>query len=53
MPEKIVQYETYCQKCKHFEDDESDPKSKCWICLDEPVNIDSRKPINFEEKTYI
>lgn len=49
MPEKIVTYEIYCQKCKHYQEDESDPKSRCWTCLDEPVNIDSRRPINFEE----
>ena len=49
MPEKIVKYETYCQKCKHYNEDEGNPKSKCWNCLDEPVNIDSRRPVNFEE----
>lgn len=51
MPEKIVEFETYCQKCKHFNEDEGDPKSKCYRCLDEPVAIDSRRPVYFEEKT--
>ena len=49
MPEKIVTYEKYCKKCRHYKENESDPKSKCWDCLNEPINIDSRKPIHFEE----
>ena len=49
MAEKIIKYETYCQKCKHFSEDESDPKCKCWDCLNEPVGIDSRKPVHYEE----
>lgn len=47
---KIVNYDLYCQTCKNYLEDESDPKSKCWDCLDEPVNQDSHKPINYEEK---
>ncbi len=45
--EKIVEYEKYCPKCKHFAlDDADDP---CNECLTEPVNLYSHKPINFEE----
>lgn len=50
MADKIVEYETYCQRCRHFHEDESDPKSKCWVCLDEPVASDSRRPLYFEEE---
>lgn len=49
MSEKIVRFDLYCKKCKHYESKESDPKSPCWECLDEPSNTDSRKPINFTE----
>lgn len=49
--EKIVRFDIWCQHCKHYQDDESDPNSKCWDCLDEPVNIDSKKPLYFEEET--
>lgn len=48
--EKIVIFSDYCQRCAHYEEDESDPKSACWDCLDEPVNIDSHRPLYFKEK---
>ena len=47
--EKIIEFETYCQKCQYFSQDEADPKSKCWDCLDNPVGINSRRPVNFKE----
>lgn len=46
---KFVEFEKYCKNCIHYEEDESDPKCKCYECLDEPVNVDSHKPINFEQ----
>ena len=42
-----VDFNKYCPTCKHakkFEED--DP---CWDCLNEPTNIDSRKPVCWEE----
>lgn len=47
---KIVDYDKYCQSCKHYDEDESDPKCPCFRCLDEPANIDSHKPLYFEEE---
>ena len=47
---KFVEYEKYCHRCEHYEEDEGDPKSKCYECLDNPVNIDSHKPINYKGK---
>ena len=45
---KIVNYEEYCPTCKHYEDVEiEDP---CDECLANPVNLDSRKPINYSQK---
>lgn len=47
---KEVLFNKFCPQCKHFEDNESDPESPCFDCLDTPVNQDSTKPINFESK---
>ena len=47
--EKEVYFHQYCNKCLYKDQNESNPNSKCWDCLEEPVNIDSHKPINFKE----
>ena len=47
---KFVEFEKYCKRCKHYNEDEGDPKSKCYDCLNNPVNVDSHKPVNFKEK---
>lgn len=44
---KEVYFKDYCDKCKHKElKEDEDP---CYDCLAEPVNVNSHKPINFEE----
>lgn len=44
---KIVDF-SWCNKCKYKNiEDTEDP---CYECLNEPVNIDSRKPVYFEDK---
>lgn len=48
--EKIVIFSDYCSHCAYYDEDESDPKSHCWDCLDEPSNIDSHRPLYFKEK---
>lgn len=46
---KFVDFKEYCPKCKNWEClAGEDP---CNECLTTPVNINSRKPINFEDKT--
>ena len=50
---KFVEFERYCYRCAHYDEDEADPKSKCYGCLDEPVNIDSHKPVNFKERDIL
>lgn len=45
---KIVDFVTYCQLCKNKLIVESE--DPCNECLTFPTNIDSHKPINFEEK---
>lgn len=43
-----VYFDEWCSKCKYEKCEEyEDP---CWYCLDEPVNIDSHKPIEFVSK---
>lgn len=44
---KIVDFERYCPKCLHKDLKEHD--DPCDDCLNEPVNVDSKKPVNFEE----
>lgn len=44
---KEVYFNTYCIKCKHKNLDEwLDP---CHECLSNPSNINSHKPVKFEE----
>lgn len=44
---KIVEYD--CNNCKNRDLDQSD--DICHECLQTPVNLHSRKPINFEQRT--
>lgn len=46
--EHIVDFNIYCQKCKYK--DKEDWKDPCHTCLSIPMNYNSRKPVNFEEK---
>lgn len=41
-------YFTYCNTCKNKDVDQSD--DPCHECLNEPVNLNSHKPVNYEEK---
>lgn len=49
--EKEVYFAEWCKKCKYYKADEEhlNPDHPCWECLDEPVNIDSHKPVRFEK----
>lgn len=43
--QKIVDFDLWCNRCKHRKlDGGQDP---CNECLNNPVNINSHKPINF------
>lgn len=44
---KFVEFEKYCKTCKYSELSESE--EPCWDCLENPVNVHSHKPINWEE----
>lgn len=46
--DKFVDFEKYCPKCKSK--DVAESEDPCFECLKEPVNVDSHKPVRFEEK---
>lgn len=45
---KEVNFADYCKTCKHAEMPEYD--DPCDECLMSPCNINSHKPVNWEEK---
>lgn len=45
---KEVRFDLYCPKCKHEKTDEGE--DPCHECLNNGVNVYSRKPMNFEGK---
>lgn len=47
--EKIVDFATYCHRCKHFDKDSTD--DPCNECLGIPARQYSNKPEYYEEKT--
>ena len=44
-----VDFYTYCKTCKNKDNKEDDANSPCYECLDEPVNVDSRKPLYYDK----
>lgn len=47
-PMKEVYFDKYCKTCKNKDvKEEDDP---CHECLEEPANMDSHKPMRYEEK---
>lgn len=45
---KIVEFDKYCKTCKHSK--VKDNEEPCDECLDNPVNVNSHRPVNWEEK---
>ena len=43
----FCKFDEYCKTCKHFKLDENE--DPCNECLAETVNVDSRKPVHYEE----
>ena len=43
-----VDFEKYCKSCKYKDLDEV--KDPCNECLDEPCNLNSCKPVKYEEE---
>lgn len=46
--EIIVDFCKWCSKCAHEKKKETE--NPCFECLDEPTNLNTDKPIHFEEK---
>lgn len=46
--EHIVAFEKYCNTCKFKNQDSTE--EPCCDCLESAVNLDSRKPVMWEEK---
>ena len=46
---KFVHYNDYCKTCEHYEEDEA--SDACNECLNNPVNVNSHKPVNYKEKS--
>lgn len=46
--EKIVEFDKYCETCKYK--DVKEVEDPCNECLDNPTNINTKKPINYKEK---
>jgi hypothetical protein len=46
--EKFVDFFKFCKTCKHQRKSEED--DPCWECLKHPVNVNSRKPTEWEDK---
>lgn len=44
---KIVEFDEWCKKCKHY--DKGENEDPCWDCLCDPVKVASHKPTRFEE----
>ena len=45
---KEVYFDAYCKKCKYSKTEEF--KDPCNDCLDNPYNINSHKPVNYDEE---
>lgn len=46
---KEVYFHEYCKKCKHKK--LKDHESPCNECLNEPLNLNTHRPVKYEEKT--
>ena len=45
---KEVYFNEYCKKCKYEKLEET--KEPCRICLDEPLNWNTHRPVKYEKK---
>lgn len=44
---KEVYFDQYCKTCKHRDLKEED--KPCCVCLEEPMNYNSHKPVKYEK----
>lgn len=43
-----VRFDIYCETCKHKEKEENE--EPCCECLEKPINLNTEKPVRWEEK---
>ena len=48
MDYKEVYFDKYCKTCKH--ESKKEDETPCDICLEEATNLNSHKPVEWEEK---
>lgn len=48
--EKEVYFGEWCAKCENFRRPENE--DPCWDCLENPMNIESHKPLYFKEAQH-
>lgn len=46
---KEVYFDKYCKTCQHEKVKEAD--DPCYDCLNEPVNLNSHKPVKYLERS--
>ena len=46
---KLIRFDKWCSKCKHYNESEFDPESDCYECLDIPENYQTDKPVRYEK----
>lgn len=46
--QKEVYFHKYCKTCKYYKNKETD--DPCDECLNTPTNVDSHRPVNWEQK---
>ena len=45
----FVEFDKYCKTCKFRDKNDKKGEEPCNDCLDNPINQDSRKPVNYKE----
>ena len=45
----LVEFDKYCKTCKFREKKKKKGEEPCNECLNNPINQDSRKPVNYKE----
>lgn len=48
--EHFVEFDKYCDICKFKECKDIEGQEPCNECLTNPVNLESKRPVKFEEK---
>ena len=47
---KEVYFDQYCEQCEHWKENDEGLGDPCDECLDNPLNVQSHKPVKFEKR---